>query len=518
MVRASSRAFVRTGRLAALLACFELAACGGAGMSDNIDRTPSGSGPERGQLLSNPPAKVGSYAASDLLPLLGASTPGKELLQLAYTPICIVNVYHFEYETVGAQGEPATATGALMVPSGVNSQCSGPRPIVLYAHGTTTDRNYDIASFATSGNDEGLLLATVFAAQGYIVIAPNYAGYDTSSLDYHPYLDADQQSKDMIDALTAARSALPVLLSPLVSDDHKLFVTGYSQGGFVAMATHRALQAAGMPVTASAPMSGPYALAAFADAVFLGDVNGGAVINFVLTAESYQHAYGNLYAAPTDIFAPQYASGIDSLLPSTALRSTLYAEGKLPQNALFSSTPPAPQYASITPSTMPANLAPVFALGFGPSYLVNNTYRLAYLQDEAANPDGGFPDTTTGLPAAAPASALRQDFKTNDLRNWLPSSPVLLCAGDGDPTVFYLNTQLMQGYWAQYPPSAPVTVLDVDSAVGADDPYTAIKQGFAAAKAALALTQGQTAVLEAYHTELVAPFCLSAVKSFFDSH
>ena len=36
------------------------------------------------------------------------------------------------------------------------------------------------------------------------------------------------------------------------------------------MATHRAMQAAGMTVTASAPMSGPYALSAFVDAVFRG--------------------------------------------------------------------------------------------------------------------------------------------------------------------------------------------------------------------------------------------------------
>jgi hypothetical protein len=504
---------------AALTACFALAACGSGGLSSVLGSlSPQSAGPQRGQLLSVPPTEVGSYDAAELLGLLGASSSDALLLQLAYTPICVVNVYHFEYETVGSQGEPATATGALMVPSGLSSACKGPRPIVLYAHGTTTDRNYNIATFAASGNDEGLLLAAVFAAQGYIVVAPNYAGYDTSSLDYHPYLDADQQSKDMIDALTAARSALPVFLSPLVSDDHKLYLTGYSQGGFVAMATHRAMQAAGMTVSASAPMSGPYALGAFGDAVFLGDVNGGAVVNFVLIADSYQHAYGNLYSTPTDIFAPQYAPGIESLLPSTALRSTLYSEGKLPQNALFSSTPPAPQYASITPSTMPANLAPVFALGFGPSYLITNAYRLAYLQDAAANPDGGFPNTTTGLPAASPANTLRQDFKTNDLRTWSPAAPVLLCAGDGDPTVFYFNTQLMQGYWAQHPPSAPTTVLDVDSSVAPGDPYATIKQAFAAAKAAVALTQGETGVLEDYHAGLVPPFCLSAVKTFFDSH
>ena len=44
------------------------------------------------------------------------------------------------------------------------------------------------------------------------------------------------------------------------------------------MATHRAMQAAGMPVTASAPMSGPYALSAFGDAIYYGNVNLGATL------------------------------------------------------------------------------------------------------------------------------------------------------------------------------------------------------------------------------------------------
>ncbi len=506
-----------------------LAACGSGSGSSGSSVSSSGSGastaqpqaanasPASGQLLSNPPAELASYDSADLLGLLSGSALGKELLQLTYTPACTVDVYQLEYETVGGRDEPTTASGALMVPSGSAASCSGPRPIVLYAHGTTPDRGFNIADISASGDDEGLILAAIFAAQGYIVVAPNYAGYDTSTLTYHPYLDASQQAQDMIDALTAARSALPVASAPSVTDSHKLFITGYSQGGFVAMATHRAMQAAGMTVTASGPMSGPYALEALGDAIFMGDVNLSAVENLALLAGSYQNVYGNLYSSPTDVFAPQYAAGIESLLPSTTPISTLYAEGKLPESALFSSTPPAAQYAAITPSTMPASLAPAFALGFGTDYLVINSYRLAYLQDAQANPDGGFPTVTTGVPAASPTNTLRQDLKTNDLRDWSPSSPVLLCGGDGDPTVFYFDTQLMQSYWAANPPTAQVTVLDVDSVVTANDPYATLKLAFAAAKAAVQASGGATAVLQDYHATLVPPFCLSAVKSFFDA-
>jgi hypothetical protein len=480
--------------------------------------------PGRGALLQSPPAVMATFAPTDLLGLLGVSPLGQLLLQLSYSAECTVTIYHIEYQTVDPAGNLTPASGALMVPSGAGA-CQGPSPVLLYAHGTQTDRNYDIANLNADDNDEGLLMAAVFAAKGYIVVAPNYVGYDTSTLSYHPYLDADQQSKDMIDALAASRSALPTMQVPSTTDSGKLFITGYSQGGFVAMATHRAMQAAGAVVTAAAPLSGPYALAAFGDAVFEGDVNASAVENLTLLAASYQNAYGNLYTNTTDIFAAPYASDIAALLPSTTALSTLESNGSLPP-ALFSSTPPSAAYAAQTPALAPANLAPVFAAGFGPTFLVTNAYRLSYLQDAAASPDGGFPTVTNGLPPASPSNTLRQALKLNDLRTWGPTAPVLLCGGDSDPTVFYFDTELMQDYWTANSPASVFTVLDVDSAATANDPYASLKTGFAAAKAAVRLDAiasgatdgGDSAVLAHYHAGLVPPFCLSAAKSFFDAH
>jgi poly(3-hydroxybutyrate) depolymerase len=478
---------------------------------------------QRGALLQSPPTMVATYTPTALASLLSSSTLGQTLLQLTFTPLCTVTVYQLDYQTVDPAANVTPASGALMVPSG-GAGCSGARPIVLYAHGTSTDRNYNIADLTSSDNGEGLVVAAVFAAKGYIVAAPDYVGYGTSTLDYHPYLNADQQSNDMMDALTAARSALQVLAVG-TTDGGKLFISGYSQGGFVAMATHRAMQAAGMNVTAAAPMSGPYALAAFGDAVFQGQVNASAVPNVVMLASSYQHAYGNMYSNATDVFSAPYATGIDMLLPSTESVSQLQSEGKLPA-ALFSSVAPDPAFADLTPATEPANLAPVFAQGFGNPFLIVNSYRLSYLQDAVANPDGGFPVATTGLPAASPGNTFRQALKLNDLRTWSPAAPVLLCAGGGDPTVFYFNTQLMQNYWTAVAPTAPFTVLNVDSSPGTNDPYANLKTGFAVAVQLIranalshgATDNGDSAVLAIYHATLVPPFCLSAAKAFFDSH
>jgi pimeloyl-ACP methyl ester carboxylesterase len=494
-----------------------------SGCSHQDGILPSPAAAKRGALLQSPVHIVAAFSPALVRTLLQASPLGQTLLQLVYTPLCTITVYHLEYQTVDPAGQLTPASGALMVPSG-GTACEGGRPVVVYAHATRTDRNFNIADLTASGNDEGLLMAAVFASEGYIVVAPNYVGYDISSLGYHPYLNADQQSKDMIDAVAAARSALPTFEAPSSTDGGKLFVAGYSQGGYVAMATHRAMQAAGMTVTAAAPMSGPYALAAFGDAVFEGRVNMGAPVSMTLLVSGYQHAYGNIYTATTDVFSAAYATGIDSLLPSTTAIGTLESSGKIP-SALFNSSPPDPAYAAYTPATTPSNLAGVFAAGFGTNFLISNPYRADYLKDALVNPDGGFPAATDGLPPAKPANTLRQAFKANDLRAGAPTAPVLLCGGDADPTVLYLNTQLIKSYWAATAPSAPVTVIDVDSTPAANDPYQALKAEFVVAKAAIiasaiaggATDGGLSALLNVYHAGLVSPFCLSAAKSFFDA-
>ncbi|MGH8219409.1 MAG: prolyl oligopeptidase family serine peptidase [Steroidobacteraceae bacterium] len=424
-----------------------------------------------------------------------------------------------------------------MVPTGT-AQCTGARPIVLYAHGTTADRTYDIADITNPANTEAALVAAVFAAQGYIVVAPNYAGYDISNLSYHPFLNADQQSKDMIDALAAARAALPQSFTPQTTDGGKLFVTGYSEGGYVAMATVRASLcgpgvacALGIPhVTASAPMSGPYALEAFGDAVFFGNVNIGSTVFAPLITTSYQEAYGNIYQSTTDIYQPQYAANIASLLPSATPLDTLFQQGKLPETALFSDTTPVvPGNALLTQLlAVPLN-NPVGALGFGPNNLITNDYRVAYAADAAVNPDGATlaPQLQTQPPqipppasvplAANPQNTLRIALKMNDMRNgvfWAPVSPMLLCGGDEDPTVFFgLNTLTMAGYWSGLP-TGLVTVLGVNAPPGAGDPLAAVEAGFQQTLAGQIASGGEQAALASYHGT-VAPFCTVAARGFF---
>lgn len=460
----------RTTLCLAALATGLLAGCGGGSTGATTDTST-----DAGTLITSPPFRVASLTAADFTTELSSTSSGQQLLALAGTPTCGVDFHYFQYQTLGAQGEHATASGAIMAPTG-GTGCSGPRPILVYTHGTAVTRSYNIAAISDPTNpawQEGAMIAAFFAAHGYIVVASNYAGYDSSTLPYHPYLNADQQSHDVIYALQAARKALTNGLPSGVSDNGKLFITGYSQGGHVAMATQREMEAEGMAVTAAAPMSGPYALLAFGDtAVTYSSPGLGGTIYYPMVVNSYQHAYGDLYTNLTDIFSSTYATGIDTLIPGDYTYDTLISAGKLPQFALFdSATPGTGTEPSSGSAQLDALLAapnpatnPIGALGFGDPYLFTNSLRIAYAEDSLASPDGAVPVATTLMPpASAPASPLRRALWKNDLRGWTPKAPVMLCGGMNDPEVFYqVNTLTMKALWTPLVNAGAVTVIDVD--------------------------------------------------------
>lgn len=523
--------------LAAMVAAVLVVACGGT----NTESAPVNQSTTHGTLVLNPPLRIASLDATTFQAQLSSSASGQQLLQLTGNPTCGVDFYYLKFNTVGAANEATVSTGALMVPTG-GAGCSGARPIVLYAHGTQTLQTANIADITNTSNTEGALIAAMFAAHGFIVVAPNYAGYDISTLGYHPFVNASQQSGEMMDILAAARSALPQTFSSATTDGGKLFVTGYSEGGYVAMATMRAMQAAGAKVTAAAPMSGPYALEAFGDAIFFGNVNLGSTVFAPLITTSYQHAYSNIYAATTDVYTSTYASGIDTLLPSATPINTLFANGKLPQTALFdSNTPTVTIPNDPTDSTAITNKlkvpsdpnnpqTPLFAAGFGEPNLINNNYRVSYALDAATNPDGALqtpPVAGVPLAAAPPTQTLRKALYTNDMRNgpWGPMEPTLLCGGDQDPTVFFsVNTGVMAAFWAPEVQAGLVTVLDVNGTPAG--PFAQIQGGFqqsqaqllafyeSAAGGGLSPQAAQLQLVQGYHGN-VAPFCALAARSFF---
>ncbi|WP_169393192.1 MULTISPECIES: S9 family peptidase [Psychrobacter] len=508
--------------------------------------------------FQNTPETIKSFTADKLDTALAQISPiGKAITPDAK---CGVVVEKFSYQTQGSAGEAATATAALMLPSGTSADCQGERPLLLHAHGTATEKSYDFTQVGNGQNQAGFratLMAANFAAQGYIVLVPNYAGYDKSDLNYHPYLNAKQQSQEMVTALDTARRVIAEQQSvnnpnyQKVKDSGKLFLTGYSQGGHVAMATAKLLESQNRPVTALAPSSGPYALAAFGDAIFGGNVNVGATAFAPLIARSLQPANPKIYTKLSDIFNKPYD---ETLLPTQGSFNDLIKNGKLPQTALFQAAPTG------IPSLDP--ISPPDKFGFADkNYLIRTDYRAQYLADAQANPDGLLVQGGNLLPANNPQQPLREALKANDLRGYAPAMPTFICGGNQDPTVFYdLNTGSMSAILQKLAQTSHknlnVTVFDVDATNKAQRPSnnlltligtasanpwqlndvaTRVQSQFAktvdatsSAAYQQALDSGatvenaqkaaQAAVLSSYHGTLASTACTEATREFFDQN
>ncbi|XLZ69382.1 alpha/beta hydrolase [Massilia sp. SR12] len=488
--------------LALLLAAVAPAAPAGAGAAA-ADARSMLSAPERGTLLSGPTLsriETGVFSTSKrIAPAMLAEAmdkAGDALADVVGKPRCTITTYSLRYSTIGGGGEATDASTALILPSGSDPLCQGPRPVLLYAHGTATAKDYNMARL----QGEAKLVAALFTAQGYIVIAPNYAGYEGSSLPYHPYLNADQQAADMIDALRAARQAMGKLK---IQPGPQLFLAGYSQGGHVALATQRAMQQGSeFQVSAVAGLSGPYAMARFADAVFGGQPNAGITFYLPLIATSAQRAGAAVYSRPDELYESQYANGIETLLPNHLKPRELVKQGKLPKRALFArdSQPQASGAAAY----------------FSSPHLVRTSYRDAYLQDLAANP--------CQAGACAPANNLRKWMLKNDLRNYVPHSPLLLCGGSQDPTVPFFNATAAAEYFSQH--GAPPTLLDLEEQ-GAPDDFGLPRRAFALIRdevarkaqeeAAKSGRSVQELMLEGYHARMAGAPCLLAARSYFNA-
>jgi hypothetical protein len=136
---------------------------------------------------------------------------------------------------------------------------------------------------------------------------------------------------------------------------------------------------------------------------------------------------------------------------------------------------------------------------------------------------------------AHPRSLLRQDLKRNDLRNYTPSMPLLMCGGYGDPEVLWdqgagAMTAVLKAKVAARAKLRFAT-LDLDISQGSIGTYTEhgltatqnaalqsiatrLQAAFTAYQHAVDASKGAPIGLEAYHTD-ETPYCMLAARAFF---
>lgn len=321
---------------------------------------------ERGRIIAV--TVLGELTSQDLNQLL-ADSQLENAIEAQYD----LDLFKLIYQTVAPAGSLTVASGALFVP---RLEPEDGFPLLSVHHGTETGRQ-DVASVNVFNSPEGLLLA---ASSGFLTCVPDYLGLGESTL-IHPYIHAPGSAAAVIDCIRAARNYSCQEEIPL---NGQLFLAGYSEGGYVTLAAHRAMEKDledEFQITASAPMAGPY------------DVLGTAYE--YIGAETYPHpayfgylglAYNSIYG--WDRLEEIFASPFATLLP-----------------ALYDGSLTTSQINRQLPRTV--------------GDLLQSTFIEAFLGDGE-----------TELKAA---------LKANSLLNWAPRAPVRFYHGDSDETVPYFN-------------------------------------------------------------------------------
>ncbi|MEH0071109.1 alpha/beta hydrolase [Pannonibacter sp. Pt2-lr] len=119
-----------------------------------------------------------------------------------------------------------------------------------YQHGTVYLKQ-QVPSYPDQSPETQLMIAQ-FAGQGYLLIGADYFGLGDSP-ETEGYMVKASHQQATYDMLIASRS----VLNAMKLEDSKLFLAGWSQGGYVTMAMVQKLEQAGVPVTAAATASAP---------------------------------------------------------------------------------------------------------------------------------------------------------------------------------------------------------------------------------------------------------------------
>jgi dienelactone hydrolase len=219
--------------------------------------------------------------------ILTTDTPAFSGIPVTYSPARnAVRLYRVTYSSVIPErgNKPTVATGLVAVPDTGGTSF----PMVSYQHGTVYGQQ-QVPSFADQSPETQLMLAQ-FAGQGYVLIGADYFGLGQST-EPEGYMVKASHQQATYDMLIAARA----VLADLKIETPKLFLSGWSQGGFVTLAMLEKLESAGVPVqaatTASAPADVFVALNGFLNFPRKNDADWVSTL-FILSSFAFENYYG----------------------------------------------------------------------------------------------------------------------------------------------------------------------------------------------------------------------------------
>lgn len=164
-----------------------------------------------------------------------------------------IRLFKTTYRSRLPDGRTTTLSGLVAVPAG-----GARKGLIVHYHGTLANRDNVPSRYrGEEANGETNLPVLAFATAGYAVALPDYIGLGDHK-GFHPFPLNDVNCWSGIDLIKPARQ---IGQEKSLRIGPKLFISGYSQGGGVAMWAAKELQELNDPeyqLSKSAPLSGPY--------------------------------------------------------------------------------------------------------------------------------------------------------------------------------------------------------------------------------------------------------------------
>lgn len=328
--------------------------------TETIDATPGAS-------IFVSATSSGTFTKTTLQAVAVASGFGSYVSLINYD----VDFYKLIYKT-SFKGNTIQASGLLAIPKNV----SKPPSLLSAQHGTIFKFSDAPSNFPATFTGFEL-----FASAGFVTVIPDFIGYGISQNIPHPYYDMQSSGTSVADMINAAKYYLAKQNTAI---SNRLFLIGYSEGGYVTMAAQKEIEtnaAQGLNLTAAAEGAGGYDLTGILSAVATTSTY--STPSFLaLFLRGYESTY-NWNRPFTDFFQQPYAGKIPALLNGTKSGDEIDAELNSSPAALFN---------------------PVFYANL-------------------LNPTG--------------ETALKQQLAANSFLNWVPKSPTRLYHGTADVTVNY---------------------------------------------------------------------------------
>jgi pimeloyl-ACP methyl ester carboxylesterase len=317
--------------------------------------------------------KMSKPSKTNISSLISSSGLDFPLSQMKYD----VQIWEITYETL-YKGSNIVASGMAYIPLGDGEEFS----YLTFAHGTIAANNE--APSELSMVDIQTFLFAAMASTGLITVVPDLIGFGSSKEIMHPYYVEETSALVVIDGLRAVRE---LLKQEEINSDEELYLSGYSGGGYVTMATHKYIEDYDLEyfdLKASFPAAGGYDMKGVRDFFFDQEVYETPYF-MAYIAESYRTYYDIDTSLAQQIFNEPYAQRIINIFDGLSDGSQINSQ-------------------------------------------LNDTVAVLIAPGFLSEPDN------------EKYSEISQLFEQNSLLSWIPEIPMYLFHGDADITVPYQNT------------------------------------------------------------------------------